>query len=186
MNETISIRPYRSDDIDYLYEAVRESMQELLPWMPWCHPEYARSETVTWVEARPAAWNARTEFAFAIESHSGALLGGCGLNRIEHESGTANLGYWVRTSASRRGVATQAARLLRDWAFASTKLHRLEIMVAIGNVASQRVAKKIGASREGTLRQRLVVRGRKHDAVLYSILRGQETCLRGTWNPACD
>ena len=176
MNDAISIRPYRSEDIDGLYEAVRESMRELLPWMPWCHPEYARAETVAWVEARPTAWETKTEFAFAIESESGLFLGGCGLNRIEHENGTANLGYWVRTSAVGRGVATRAAELLREWAFANTELHRLEIVSAVGNTASQRVAEKIGATREGTLRQRLVVRGQRYDAVLYSILRSPSAC----------
>ncbi len=171
MNGTVSIRPYRNDDVDGLYQAVRQSAAELRPWMPWCHPQYARSETQAWVEGRPAAWEAKTDFSFMIESESELILGGCGLNRIELDNGTANLGYWVRTSAAGKGVATRAAELLRDWAFANLELHRLEILVAVGNVASQRVAEKLGAVREGMLLQRLVLLGERHDAILYSILR---------------
>ena len=171
MIEMISIRPHGSDDVDGIYEAVRESIHELNPWLPWCHRDYARAETAAWVAGRPAVWEAKTEFCFAIASASGMILGGCGLNRIEHDSGTANLGYWVRTTAAGNGVATRAAELLREWAFTNTELHRLEILAAVGNFASQRVAEKVGATREGTLRQRLVVRGQRHDAVLYSILR---------------
>lgn len=174
MTEAISIRPYRSDDVDGPYEAARESIADLLPWMPWCHPDYARTETMTWVGARAAAWETKTDFSFAIESAAGAILGGCGLNRIENDTGTANLGYWVRSSATRRGVATRAADLVRDWAFANTELYRLEIMAAVGNIGSQRVADKVGAVREGILRQRLVVRGQRHDAVIYSLLRSEQ------------
>jgi len=171
MTASISIRPYRMSDVDGVYDAVRESITELAPWMPWCHPRYVREETVAWVESRSAAWEAKTDFNFVIVSTEGTILGSCGLNRIEHDNGTANLGYWVRTSACRRGVATQAGSLLRDWAYANTALHRLEILAALKNVASLGVAEKLGAIREGVLRQRLVLRGEKHDAVMYSILR---------------
>src|SRR5262249_4374515 len=128
-------------------------------------------ETVAWVESRPAAWEAKTDFSFVVQSESGVILGGCSLNRIEHGNGTANLGYWVRTSATGRGVAARATELLRSWAFAYTELHRLEIMAAVDNLGSRRVAEKVGATREGILRQRLILRGHKHDAALYSILR---------------
>src|SRR5689334_19420496 len=171
MPEAISIRPLRETDVDPLHEAVRESMAELLPWMPWCRPEYARAETEARIANRVATWEAKAEFSFVIESETGTILGCCGLNRIEHDCGTANLGYWVRSSATSRGIATRAVAILRDWAFANTELHRLEIMAAVGNVGSLRVAAKAGAVREGVLRQRLVVRGVRHDAVLYSILR---------------
>jgi len=139
--------------------------------MPWCHEGYARNETVAWIESRSEVWEAKTDFGFVIESSDGTILGSCGLNRIEHDNGTANLGYWVRTSACRNGVATRATKLLRDWAFANTALHRLEILVSTANAASLAVAEKVGAVREGVLRQRLTLRGQKHDAVMYSILR---------------
>lgn len=171
MTDSISIRPYRQTDVDGAYEAVRESIAELVPWMPWCHEGYVRDETVAWIESRSEVWEAKTDFGFVIESSDGTILGSCGLNRIEHDNGTANLGYWVRSSAVRNGVATRATQLLRDWAFANTALHRLEILVAAENVASQKVAEKLGAVREGVLRQRLILRGRKHDAVIYAILR---------------
>ena len=83
----------------------------------------------------------------------------------------ANLGYWVRVDAANRGTATAAVGLLRQWAFQHTDLERLEIVVALGNLASQRVAAKSGATREGTLRRRLLLHGRHHDAALFSLVR---------------
>jgi RimJ/RimL family protein N-acetyltransferase len=43
-------------------------------------------------------------------------------------------------------------------------------VVAVGNKASLRVAEKIGAHREGILRNRITVGTKCHDAVMFSIL----------------
>ena len=60
----------------------------------------------------------------------GRYLGGCGLNQIDALNQRANLGYWVRSSAAGKGVATSAAKLTRDWGFANTDLVRIEVLVA--------------------------------------------------------
>jgi ribosomal-protein-serine acetyltransferase len=83
----------------------------------------------------------------------------------------ANLGYWVRSSETGCGIATWAAQRLAAWAFANTDVTRLEIVAAVGNTASQAVATKAGALREGVLRARLLIHGRLHDAVLFSLIR---------------
>src|SRR5262245_16741005 len=100
---TIVLRPYRVDDVDALHEAVTTSIPELSPWMFWCHPGYSMQDSRTWVEARPAEWAQGTSYDFAIlDPSSGALIGGCGLNAVNRINRFANLGYWVRTSATRR------------------------------------------------------------------------------------
>src|SRR5690349_13513582 len=74
------IRPYRLDDAAMVYEAVRESMAELSPWMPWCHPAYSLQESRNWLEIQVPAFEQRTAFEFAIVTSDGRYLGGCGLN----------------------------------------------------------------------------------------------------------
>jgi RimJ/RimL family protein N-acetyltransferase len=168
----VRIRPYVMADAEMVWQAVRESMTELLPWMGWCHPSYSLSETRAWLEVQVGAFRSRTAFEFAVVSPTGQYLGGCGLNQIDAVCRRANLGYWVRSSATRRGVATAAVHLATRWAFEFTDLVRLEILVATGNVPSQRVAERSGAHREGVLRSRLIVQGRSQDAVMFSFVRG--------------
>ena len=79
----------------------------------------------------------------------------------------------MRTSAAGCGIAPAAVRQLVRWAFTETDLHRLEIVVAVGNVRSQRVAAKSGSRREAVLRDRLRVRETFHDAIMNSILRSE-------------
>jgi len=63
--------------------------------------------------------------------------------------------------------------LIRRWGFEHTDLTRLEIIVAAGNLASQRVAEKAGATREGTLRSRLILHGACLDAAVYSFVASE-------------
>ena len=169
----VTIRPYRMDDSSVVYDAVCESMTGLIPWMPWCHPEYSIDESRLWLESQIPAFRQGTAFEFAIVSATGSYLGGCGLNRIDPVNRRANLGYWVRSGAAGRGVASAAVRLIRSWGFENTGLIRLEIVIAVENGASRRVAEKTGAAYEGTLRNRLFLHGSPHDAAIYSFIRGQ-------------
>ena len=167
----VRIRPYRLGDASIVCAAVRESIDEVQPWMPWCHPNYSEAESRAWLETQVPAFVQGTAYEFAIVSGRDEYLGGCGLNQLDTMNRRANLGYWVRTSTARRGVATEAVHALREWAFTHTNLIRLEILVAVDNAASRRVAEKSGATREGTLKSRLLLHGHLHDAVIYSFVR---------------
>jgi RimJ/RimL family protein N-acetyltransferase len=170
----VQLRPYTEPHASSVVEAAHESVVEVHPWLPWCHPNYQLSEAQDWIRGQIDEFASGSAFQFAIESSGGAYLGGCGLNQINSLHQFANLGYWVRSSQVGQGVATQAVRLLARWAFSHTPLVRLEIVTAVGNKASQRVAKKAGAVREGLLHKRLQIHGVWHDAILFSITRGSE------------
>lgn len=170
------IRRYVAGDAAALWEAARESVVEVGRWLPWCHAGYSMEEAVEWTRTRGRLAERGTEHPFAIVGADGRFLGGCGLNQINAAHRFANLGYWVRSSATGRGVATAAVRQVADFAFRSTDLVRLEIVCAVGNEASQRVAERAGAVREGVLRHRLLIGEIAHDAVMYSI-------TRSTWSP---
>jgi RimJ/RimL family protein N-acetyltransferase len=133
------------NDASLVWEAARESLAELQPWMPWSHPDYSIEETRSWLAAQVQAFQQRTAFEFAITSAAGGYLGGCGLNQIDALNQRANLGYWVRSSATGQGVATAAVALVRDWGFAQTDLVRLEVLIAVDNAARRRVADTAGA-----------------------------------------
>ena len=50
------------------------------------------------------------------------------------------------------------------------ELNRIEIVVAKSNLASIRVAEKVGAKKEGELRRRICVRDKIYDAFLFSLI----------------
>jgi RimJ/RimL family protein N-acetyltransferase len=168
-----TLRFYEPADAPLLFDAARESVVDVYPWLPWCHPAYTAGEARAWIERQVHARQHGDELAFAIVDSASRLVGGCGINGINAMHRFANLGYWVRSSAAGRGLAPAAVRQLAAWAFVHTSLIRLEIVVACKNTRSQRVAEKAGAEREGVLRDRLILHGEPHDAVIYSITRSR-------------
>ncbi|MBK8167827.1 MAG: GNAT family N-acetyltransferase [bacterium] len=154
-----------------MFEAAKESVAEVNLWLSWCHRDYSIEEAQQWSAAQALAFEQGREYEFVVTDDNGRFLGGCGLNHINCADRGANLGYWVRTTEMGRGVALQAVRRVVEFAFTATNLERLEIVCAVGNRASQRVAEKSGAAREGIARGRIYLRGQPCDAVIYSILR---------------
>jgi RimJ/RimL family protein N-acetyltransferase len=169
---TILIRPYRPEDAEALYEAVRESIAEVSAWLPWCHDNYSLADSREFVGSRSKTTADGHWYSFAIfeTGDTGKFLGGVGLNFINLVHQMANLGYWVRSSSVGHGVATSATKLAARFGFEQLGLHRIEIVAAVPNIASQRVAEKAGAVREGILRRRLLIRGESQDAVLFSLV----------------
>jgi len=170
----ITLRPYRKDDYKESYRAIKESAAEMSPWLLFVHEHYSIGENRAWTRKQAAAWKKGDSYAFAItDAGDGRIIGGCGLNQIDKLNHCANLGYWVRTGETGRGVATAATLLLARWGFDVLKLNRIEIAVATGNQRSLRVAEKAGAKREGVLRNRINIRDKMHDAVMHSLVPGE-------------
>jgi ribosomal-protein-serine acetyltransferase len=167
------LRPLERADRDALYAAVMESIPQISPWLPWCHAGYHVGETEAFIESCITAWAQQANFPIGIfDARDGTYLGATGVNHIERMNRLGNIGYWVRTSATRRGIAPRAVRMVARFAFESLQLHRMEIVVRPENVASRRVAEKAGAKFEVIARNRIFQHGRAYDAALYSLIPG--------------
>ncbi|MDD4923264.1 MAG: GNAT family protein [Dehalococcoidales bacterium] len=167
----VLLRCCRMEDAQEHCNAVRESIDELIKWMSWANEDYSIEDSRTWLKACGTIWDKGMEYNFTIiDSSTRKIMGWCGLNRIDYQNMVANMGYWIRKQYCNQGVASVAAMLLARFAFERLHFNRIEITAATGNIASQRVAEKIGAVREGVLRNLLNQHGRILDGVMYSLI----------------
>ena len=167
----LRLRPYRSEDAVALLAAVRESVDVVGRWLPWCHSGYEAGDAEKWIAHCDESWRSGEHFAFAaFEIASGQYLGAFGLNQRNRMHNFMNLGYWVRASRQRHGVAVRAAHLVATFGFEQVGLGRIEVVAELDNLASRRVAEVIGATFEGIGRNRLVARGKATDAAIYSLV----------------
>ena len=166
------LRRYSAADAAAVHEAAVASVAEVAPYETWCHAGYTLDEAADYAGWWDKAWEKGSAYYFAVtDATTGRYLGSCGLCPVETEHATAGLGFWVRTPDTGRGVATSAARLVADAAFAHLGLNRLELLIAVDNTASRRVAEKLGAAYEGTLRKRLVLPAGPTDMAMYALVR---------------
>jgi RimJ/RimL family protein N-acetyltransferase len=165
------IRPLEHADRDAVYAAVAESIPEVSRWLPWCHPGYRPEETAAFIESTRNAWAQESHFNFGVfDAAAGTYCGGISVNHIVRANRMANIGYWVRTGATKRGVAAGAVRLAAQFGFEDLGLSRIEIAAIPENIPSRRVAEKAGAKLEGIARNRIVMHGQAYPAALYSLL----------------
>jgi RimJ/RimL family protein N-acetyltransferase len=170
-DERVLLRIPRPSDAEALCSAALESVDEVGGWLPWCHAAYSRADADAWISACLHAWQREESYPFFIFDRDGStLVGGCALNEIDRPRLRANLGYWIRSSRMGLGLATAASRLAVRFALETLAMQRVEIVAAVENLASQRVAAKLGAVREGLLRNRLRIRDKPHDAYGYSLI----------------
>ena len=169
IDEDILLRPFQFEDATPLYGAVRESLQDLKPWMSWATDEYSENTASQYITIARARWSERTFYGFAVR-RGRELVGACTLSSIHPIYHFCNLGYWVRTSCRGQGIAGRAARLAARFAFEALGLIRVEIVISVGNQPSLRVAEKIGAHDEGILLNRMVVGKSIYDAHMYSLV----------------
>lgn len=173
-NLDIALRPWVREDAPALFAAIIDSAAELGPWSPWLSPGFSEAMAGLYIEKtlEDRATGGGHELAIVgREGDEEIVLGSCGINEIAPVHGVANVGYWVHSSHTKRGIATSVVRQLADWTFANTELNRLEIVVAVGNEASIRVARKVGAVYEGRQAKRLLIRGQALDAEMFALLR---------------
>jgi [ribosomal protein S5]-alanine N-acetyltransferase len=82
------------------------------------------------------------------------LIGDCGLeHRSVEGAAEVELGYDIRSDYWNRGLATEAATAVRDYAFQGAGLPRLISLIRPGNAASVRVAEKVGMRRSADILQ---------------------------------
>ena len=54
-DEVIRVRPLRTEDAQPLFDAARESIAEVSPWLPWCHENYSIEESLEFISSRAQA-----------------------------------------------------------------------------------------------------------------------------------
>ena len=129
-------------------------------------PDFAEG----WLGAYEDGRRDGTREAFAIVDGAGDFLGVALAPTIEREAATVELGYVVAPAARGHGVATEALRLLTQWAFETLRAVRLELVISVDNEPSKRVAERCGYTREGVLRSVYVKPGVREDVELWSRL----------------
>ena len=169
IDEELLLRPFRIHDSAGLYCAVKESLRDLRPWMSWATESYNELTAREYITIARARWEEGTFYGFAI-TREDEILGACTLSSIHPIYHFCNLGYWVRTSYHGQGIAGRAAKLVARFGFENLGLIRVEIVIAVRNQASIRVAEKIGAHDEGILLNRMVIGKSIYDAHMYSLL----------------
>ena len=166
------MRPFRRRDIDSLFAAVRESQRELAEYLPWATKNYTRAGAAGFIRESMRSWREGNAYDFAIrlQDRPERHVGNLSIWHVSRSSRSGEIGYWIRTEDTGRGIATEATRGALRIGFEELHMHRMILRVAVGNHASERVAAKLGFVCEGVLREDIRVGNRWMDHSIWGLL----------------
>lgn len=167
----LMIRPFRRRDVAELHEAVAVSLDDLQPWLPWVEG-YDRGTALRFVRESVAAWSEGRAFDFTIRTVDNPKrhIGNVSVWPTSQQNHIGEVGYWIRSDEIGRGYGGEATARATQIAFEEMGLHKVQLRIAVGNVASDRIAEKLGFVQEGILRDEVKIGGRWLDHTIWSML----------------
>ncbi|XP_042516056.1 uncharacterized N-acetyltransferase p20-like [Macadamia integrifolia] len=161
----ISLRPLQLSDLDaFMAWASDDQVSRFCTWNTYTSKEAALNYIKDTVLPHP--W-------YRAICFKNQVVGGISVNKPKSgdDSCRRELAYGLAAKYWGRGIATQAVKLVVSSIFKECPyLIRLEAMVDVDNIGSQRVLEKAGFHKEGVLRKYIIVKGRIVDVVMYSFL----------------
>jgi RimJ/RimL family protein N-acetyltransferase len=141
--ERLRLRPFADDlsDVDALH-----AIQSDPDHMRYYPHSFSRDETVRWIERWLRHQDEHGYALWAIEDReSGEFLGNCGpVHQTVDGADELEIGWSVTPARARQGIATEAAEAVRDHCFGALDRPYVISLVRPENVASCRVAEKVG------------------------------------------
>lgn len=168
------MRAWTNDDVPALLRAFEpDEMRWQQPGPPLDNAEAA----LAWIAKRRFQWETGTGYTFAVTDaydDAGAdhdILGSMSVTAINRDHEIGWVAYWTMEHARGRGVATEAAIAITEWAFADLNLFRLETGHRTDNLASCKVATRAGYAIEGIERAKLRYGDTRYDTEAHARLR---------------
>ncbi len=185
----IRLIPLSRDQLPALVRAGQDP--EIWQWMPYgyCGQEEAMSRFFDFLESRQAAG---TDLAFTtVLRPDDRPIGMTRYLNIDRPNSNVEVGgTWIESTLWRTPVNTESKLLMLGHAFDSEGCQRVQIKTDNRNVRSQRAIERLGAQREGILRQHMIRSdGTFRDSVVYSVVRSEwpevrqrlEVALKRPW-----
>ncbi len=158
----LMIRPPQMGDGVDLNAAIVESFSTLHEKMEWASKKPTVEESEIYVRQAVANWILKRNEEpflplFLFDKKSGNFIGSTGFHHINWDLPAIETGYWIRDSASGKGLMTEAINALTQYAFKQMNVTRITITCDKDNILSQRIAERLNYTLEAVIKS-----NRKH------------------------
>ncbi len=133
--------------------AIRASLKELKPWLPFVQTVPTVEDTELNIRDAHANFLKRTSLRYLIfHKETKEFVGTTGFQNIDWVVPKLSIGYWIDTRHSGQGYMVEAIRRLTDYALEELEIRRVEIQCETENKKSRSIPEKLGYTLEGILR----------------------------------
>jgi ribosomal-protein-serine acetyltransferase len=169
--ERLFIRMPLPGDGRAVYEAIKASIQELKPWMPFAQQEQSEENVEANIRESYIQFLKREDLRLLVFlKDSGEFVASSGLHRMNWSVPKFEIGYWIDTRFSGNGYMTEAVQGIVDFATKELKARKLEIRCDTRNKKSRAIPERLGFKLEGILR---------NDSLSADSQELRDTCVYG-------
>ncbi|MBC8063548.1 MAG: GNAT family N-acetyltransferase [Chlorobia bacterium] len=134
-----------------------------------------KEETIEFIEEEQEAFRMKRELIWALKLKETLCVVGCvSMFDWDRYHRRAQIGYDLAKSCWGIGLAQEAVGEVLRFGFMNMSLNRIEIWTSTANARSLRLAERLGFTRDGTLRKRILEDdGQFHDGTVYGLLQSE-------------
>lgn len=164
------VRRFRENEGAVFQELIYKNRDILQDHFPLLVGEVADSHESTeiFVRQRIAGWLLQTDYSFGIwHNETTEMIGYVHLFNVDWDVPSAEMSYFLDRDLAKQGLMTEVlARVIR-FGFKQLELEKIYIRMLTDNYDSHRLARRVGFSREGDLRNEF----RKPGGTLVDLVR---------------
>ena len=179
VDDQLSLSILSLSDAREIFKLVDENRIYLRKTLPWLDEVNSLDEQISYISHCISDYELYKGIMYSVSS-DGDIIGTIGLNSIDYENRSCGVGYWVSEEFAGKGIATRCCSRLIDHCFNDLNLHRFVLEAAIENIASCRVAEKLGLRLEGVIKDREWLYDRFLDANLYAVTKPEWVSSKST------
>ena len=170
VNDEVTLKRFAHDVDGIKFKTIQSNRDHLLPWLPWVDNIYFPTQVRLFTENQIKEFNHGRIFGYNVFFNK-VFVGSAVIYDVSERNHNCKLGYWLDKLYRGRGIATQCATTLIDYAFNSLNMHRIEIRAAVGNEASIALAKRLNFTKEAILHDEQYLIDRYYDSIIYAKIR---------------
>lgn len=167
VDDHLYLKQLETPDALTIFETINSQRDYLRQWLPFVDHTQEIGDTIQFIKTV----NQDKERVFVLK-YEEQFAGLIGFRDTDKSNKKSEIGYWLSEPFQKKGIVTNAVKVLVKYAFDELNMNRIEIKCAVGNAPSKRIPQRLGFSFEGIIRQgELFPDGRFVDLECYSLLR---------------
>ena len=166
--ERLFLREFTQDDFESVHKYA--SNRNVVIYMEWGPNTEADTKRFIQDAIKKQIVKPRENYELAV-TFNGQLIGGTGIIIRSRSDGEAEIGYCIDEPYWGKGIASEVAAALIRHCFEELGMHRVIATGDEENIGSYRVMEKNRMTKEGLLRENKLIKGKRRNTLIYSILR---------------
>jgi ribosomal-protein-serine acetyltransferase len=148
----LQLVPLGEGDAEELFALTAANRTHLRRWLPWIDDVRSLADTSVHVRNGLELRRLGLRMDYTVRLR-GRMIGSIAYHLLQPAHRLGVIGYWLALEATGHGYMTAAVRRLVEHGFVDLALNRIELRVAVGNCASQKICTRLGFKEEGVLRE---------------------------------